>query len=110
MPESTEEYHETNDIYLAMLRNAQSQEDKKLVQLIQGKMINNRPRAYITESGCKVIPHPLSIFPIPKTPESGDFWKDQRFWKELIQVLAVVSFFLVWFIYFIVLLAENNIK
>ncbi len=108
MPKSTEEYHETNDIYLKMLRKAQNQEDKKLVQLIQGKMKNNRPKAHITETGCKVIPFPLSILTIPETPEHGDFWKDQRFWKELIQTLAIVSFFMVWLIYFIVLLAENG--
>ncbi len=108
MPESTEEYHETNDIYLEMLRKAQNQEDKNLVRLIQQKMKSNRPKAYLTETGCKVIPFPLSILSLPTPPEHGDFWKDQRFWRELIQLLAIVSFFLVWLIYFITLLAENS--
>ncbi|MCP4693717.1 MAG: hypothetical protein GY859_37130 [Desulfobacterales bacterium] len=110
MPRSTDEYHETNDIYLKMLRNAQNQEDKKLVQLIQQKMKANRPKSYVTETGCKVIPFPLSLLPLSPPSENVDFWKDQRFWKELIQCLGIFTFFLVWFLFFISLLMDKGGK
>lgn len=110
MSRSSEEYHETNDIYLEMLREAQNQEDINLVRLIQLKMKNNRPGAYVTDTGCKIIPFPITLLQLPSTTENGDFWKDQRFWKELIQSIAIFLFFLVWFIYFILLLADDFTK
>ncbi len=110
MPGPTDEYHETNDIYLEMLRKAQNQEDKNLVRLIQRKMKDNRPKAYVTGTGCKVIPFPLSLLPLSTPPENSDFWKDQRFWKELIQCLGILSFFILWFIFFCVLLGDQFIR
>jgi hypothetical protein len=56
-----ENYNETTDLYLEILREAQRIEDKKLVQLIRGRLKEIKKPAWSTNDGCEVILFPRTI-------------------------------------------------
>ena len=69
------EYNETTDLYLAILREAQRVEDKKLIQLITRKltpefdMLPPCPAG----GGCRIIPFPCPLVR-PESMEEKPFW------------------------------------
>ena len=71
MPEA---FNETTDLYLQLLRKAQEVEDPRLVGMILERLKLGAPYLVATDSGCVVIPFPISIpWPEPQPAESC-FW------------------------------------
>lgn len=75
MADRFNEYNETTDLYLAILREAQRVEDKKLIQLITRKltpefdMLSSCPAG----GGCRIIPFPCPL--VRSEPmEEKPFW------------------------------------
>ena len=76
------------DLYRRMLWDAQKVEDKKLARLVQKRL---SPHLKTGRGGCD------KIIPFPNTPvfcteaEPAIFWKEQQFWRGLIQLFIVLG-------------------
>ena len=72
-----EEFNETTDLYLQLLRKAQEIEDPRLVGMILERLKNEQPCLLGAKSTCVVIPFPASTM-------KPDLLVDEyRFWPRL---------------------------
>ncbi|MDM8525634.1 hypothetical protein QUF80_19870 [Desulfococcaceae bacterium HSG8] len=68
----SDEYSQTRDIYLEILREAQKVEDRKLIKMVIQRMKDTQMPLYVAETGSNIIPFPipfvLPIQPIEELP------------------------------------------
>ncbi len=69
-----EVFNETTDLYLQMLRKAQEVEDPRLVGMIIERLNQNALYLIAADSGCVVIPFPMSIAQLEPHAETPRFW------------------------------------
>ena len=72
-----EEFNETTDLYLQLLRKAQAVEDPRLVGMILERLKPDATDLLTTEAGCVVIPFPLAVAQ-PAIPRN-----ESRFWPRI---------------------------
>jgi hypothetical protein len=82
------------DLYRQMLWDAQKVEDKKLARLVQKRL---SPHLKTGREGCnKIIPFPAA--PVFCTEIEPDiFWKEQQFWRGLMQFFLLLGIAGAWF-------------
>jgi len=85
------------DLYLQLLSDAQRMEDRKMVRLIVRQLRVHTGRSAIPENSDGVIPFPLAANGSVCALAEEDFWKDSRFWTDLVQFIAVLVAGLSWF-------------
>ena len=88
---------ENVDLYLQLLSDAQRVEDKKMVRMIVRQLRAHTGRAAIPENSDGVIPFPCAANGSVCALTEVDFWKDARFWSDLVQFLFVLFAGLSWF-------------
>ena len=71
MPET---FNETTDLYLQLLRKAQEVEDPRLVGMILKRLKQGVPHPVVTDSGCVIIPFPVSDSWSEPQPAESRFW------------------------------------
>jgi hypothetical protein len=72
-----EDFNETTDLYLQLLRKAQEVEDPRLVGMILERLKEGAPHLLTAETGCVVIPFPMAaVRPSVRIPEP-------RFWPRV---------------------------
>ena len=69
-----DEFNESTDLYLQMLRKAQAVEDPRLVGMILERLRQAPPRMATHDSGCVVIRFPLPDRSPQSPPEETYFW------------------------------------
>ena len=69
-----EEFNETNDLYLQMLRRAQEVEDPRLVSMILERLKSGSEHPATIDSACVVIPFPIHIARPESSEEKFPFW------------------------------------
>ena len=84
-----EEFSETTDLYLRMLRKAQAVEDPRLVGMILERLRQPPSQLAVTDAGCVVITFPLTARQAVPRPE------EPRFWPRVatVQVGCLVGFY-----------------
>ena len=94
-----ETYSETTDIYREMLREAQRIEDKKLIRIIQQRLVSLGTVSCFTSSGCEIIYFPGSMTLPIQPPEDGPFWPKFDYIQPiiiLIGYLLLISTHSIW--------------
>ena len=98
MPPANYPCDEHRDLYLELLKRAEKEADKALVQIIAKKLQFHDAPARITEDGCQVFAFPA--VPAALGPENdARFWKSGQFWQDLLQFMAFLSVGIGWFIF-----------
>lgn len=84
-----EEFNETTDLYLQLLRRAQEVEDPRLVGMILERLKPEVPHLAAAGSGCVIIPFPQ----LNTGPEAGP--DERRFWPRVAvaQVCYILAFY-----------------
>ncbi len=87
------------DLYLELLKKAEKEADRTLVQIILKKIQLAAPQPEVTHDGCRIFPFPAS--PVASVgPDADDlFWKNGQFWQDFLQFMAFFSVGLGWFIF-----------
>ena len=85
------------DLYLQLLSDAQRMEDKKMVRMIIRRLMNHVGRTSDSENDDGVIPFPCTANGSVCALAEVDFWKDSRFWTDLVQFIIVLIAGLSWF-------------
>ena len=70
----SEEFNETTDLYLALLRRAQEVEDPRLVSMILERLKPEPGHPAAADSGCVVIPFPIHHVQPASSDENACFW------------------------------------
>lgn len=103
-------YSEHRDLYLELLKKAEKEADKALIQLIAKRLKETHPKPSVTKDGCQVFAFPAA----PNTSCGADpdhlFWKSSQFWQDLVQFMAVLGVGIGWFIFFCDLITYRIIK
>jgi len=82
------------DLYRRMLWDAQKVEDKKLARLVQKRLSPHLKTG--RDGGNKIIPFPSApVFCTEAEPII--FWKEQQFWRGLMQLFIVLGITGAWF-------------
>ena len=74
MAEPFDQFNETTDIYLEILREAQKIEDRKLIMMIHRRLRELQQSSRLTAHGCEIIPFPGSFSPTIPPLQDGPFW------------------------------------
>ena len=84
-----EEFNETTDLYLQLLRRAQEVEDPRLVSMILERLKSESSPLAAAGSGCIIIPFP----PLSTAPEAGP--DEPCFWPRVavVQVCYILAFY-----------------
>lgn len=102
-------YDDHRDLYLEILKKAEKEADKALIQLIANRLKENAPRPAVTKDGCQVFSFPTT----PTTSCGADpdalFWKNSQFWQDLVQFIALLSVGISWFIFFCNLITHHQV-
>ncbi len=87
------------DLYLELLKKAEKEADRALVQIIVKKLHLTDTQPEITKDGCQVFAFPG--IPVSATGPDADpsFWKSGQFWQDLLQFMAFLSVGIGWFIF-----------
>ncbi len=93
-------YHVNRDLYLEILKKAEKEADKALVQLIAEKMKKVTPQPSLTQDGCKIFEFPATVQLASESDSDGLFYKDGQFWQDLSQFMAVLTVGLSFFVFF----------
>lgn len=99
MPSSNCPCEEHRDLYLELLKKAEKEADKALVQIILKKLHLTDAPPKVTKDGCQVFAFPG--VPAGAASSRGDnlFWKSDQFWQDLLQFMAFLSVGIGWFIF-----------
>lgn len=97
---SKDSYQVHRDLYLEILKKAEKEADKALVQLIAEKMKKTTPQPSVTKDGCQVFEFPSAVQMTAEQESECLFYKDGQFWQDLSQFMAVLTVCLGFFIFF----------
>ena len=111
MPDKSINYSHTNDLYMQMLWDAKKIEDQRLVGMLRDRV--KRKKHAIAAS-----PMPTgNVIPLSSLacepgcclePEKElCFWKETQFWHAFLPFMAMFSCWVLWFLFFITLLARD---
>ena len=109
MPSAYFPCDEHRDLYLALLKKAEKEADKKLVRIILKKLQISAPQPEMTKDGCMV-------FAFPTGPASAGvdadrlFWKNSQFWQDLLQFMAFLTVGIGFFIFFCSLICGQVVR
>ena len=96
------------DLYLEILKKAEREADRALVQLIAKKLKATLPGPEATGDGCQVFSFPIMAATPGNTSVNHDlFWKNGQFWQDLVQFMAILATGSSWFIFFLSLLTKH---
>lgn len=112
------DFTETNDLYMQMLWDARRIEDRRLARMLRDRI--KQKTVPVSPIEAEPIEAVRNVIPLtcvcPSGPATGlmceaeeeyRFWKQSRFWQEFIPFLAIFSFWLSWFVFFVTLLARD---
>jgi len=99
------------DLYLEILKKAEMEADKALVQLIMKRLgeTGHSPSS-VTKDGCRVFAFPEASPSSIGANQDNLFWKNSQFWQDLVQFMAVLSVSISWFIFFCNLITYHTVK
>ena len=110
MAHSKQPIDDHRDLYLEILKKAEIEADRALIQIISKKLKATLPHPKSTQDGCQVFSFPLISAPTING-EAGDdlFWKNRQFWQELVQFIVILGTGVSWFIFFCHLVAYRAV-
>jgi hypothetical protein len=102
--------NENRDLYLELLKKAEKEADRALVQMIRAKLQAAPPLTETTGDGCQILAFPGASVAAPGPAPEHLFWKSSAFWHVLVQFIAFLSFGIGWFIFFCSLVTNEVIR
>ena len=103
-------YNETTDLYWQMLSEARRIEDQNLARMIRSRLKKEAAVRKLATGGDNIIAFPGSWTACLEPDKEHEFWKDQKFWSDMIQFLMFLSVGLGWFLFFMSLLSEKMVR
>ena len=110
MPQANYPCDEHRDLYLELLKKAEKEADRALVQIIVKKLHLTESHPKVTEDGCQVFAFPGVPVAAAGTDAEHLFWKSNQFWQDLLQFMAFLSVGIGWFIFSCRLICAQIIK
>lgn len=74
MADTLDQFNETTDIYLEILREAQKIEDRKLIMMIHSRLRDLKHASRLTAHGCEIIAFPGNFSTAMPQIQDGPFW------------------------------------
>jgi hypothetical protein len=110
MPTANYPCDEHRDLYLELLKKAEKEADRTLVQIILKKIQGPAPQPEMTQDGCMVFAFPA--LPAAACGPEADalFWKKRQFWQDLLQFMAFLTVGISFFIFFCSLICDQVVR
>ena len=111
MSQSKQINYNHRDLYLEILKKAEKEADRALVQMIARKLKATLPDPQATRDGCQVFSFPvIAATPCNANADGDIFWKNSQFWQDLVQFMVLLVAGSSWFIFFLNLLTRHICK
>ena len=103
-------YDDHRDLYLEILKKAEKEADRALIQMITKKLQNALPHPKATQDGCKVFSFPVFTGRTINSETTEEcFWKNGQFWQDLVQFMGFLAAGTSWLILFCRLCGKHMI-